>query len=1147
MSSFGRRLLLSSVCLLALVTAAPAAAQVVVSEVYGGGGNAGATLTHDYIELFNRGTTDVDLAGWSVQYGSATGNIGTGDTSITPLSGSIAAGQYVLIQEAQGAGGTVSLSPDITDLTPIAMSGTAGKVALVNTTAGLNCGATGATPDPCTPAELATIVDLVGYGTTATFFEGTGPTPAPSNSTSVTRAGGGCTDTNTNATDFTAGPTNPQNRMSLPAPCAATPADSAPTVSSTSPASGAAGVPVGSNITITFSEPVNDPANAFAISCATTGTHPFAVTGASTTFTLNPDADFGAGETCTVTVTGTQVTDQDTNDPPDTMAANYQFSFTTATPAIEIHQVQGATHVSPYVGQTVTLQPGVVTAVRANGFFLQDPTPDANIATSDAIFVFTSSTPRVLQGETLRPIVAGDKLTVTGTVTEFRGGGATSPNLTLTQITSPTIALTDADLPAVSVTVIGIGGRTPPTNVIDDDANGSVETGGSFDPTTDGIDFYESLEAMLVRIHDAVVVGPTNSFGELWVLPDNGANASLRTARGGIVVRPGDFNPERIQLDDVIADTPDANVNDRIPGPTTGVLNYDFGNFELLITSPAVAVPGGITREVTATPGPFELSVATFNVENLHPGNPASKFNDLAALIVNNLKSPDVIGLEEVQDNNGPTNDAVTDANVTLTMLADAIVAAGGPRYDFRQINPVDDQDGGQPGGNIRVAFLYRTDRGVEFVDRAGGGSTTATGVVAAPGGGAQLTASPGRVAPTNAAWESSRKPLVGEFLFRSERFFVSVNHFNSKGGDQPLFGRNQPPTLTTETQRRQQAQVLRDFFDQILAIDPNANIIALGDFNDFEFSRPLEILKGTTLHDLIETLPPNERYGYVFEGNSQTLDHILVSSNIFQNTPFVYDVVHVNAEFADQTSDHDPSVVRLLDQSRVGLTKTASADAVSIGGVVSYTLRVVNNGPKPATNVVLTDPLPAGAQFLSVTPSQGTCQVTTTITCSLGTLANRATATVTIEVRTTQQGALTNTAAVDAAQPDPNAADDQSTATTTVGPPPVVPPARTCRVNATPSSLVAGRRAVIRIAVDLLGPREPQGDVLVRLQGSGIQKTARTGDSGLAKVTVRASRAGTLRVTAPGRSECAADTIRVRKAPRSGTAGAGAGLTGRP
>src|SRR6185295_6904059 len=128
-----------------------------------------------------------------------------------------------------------------------------------------------------------------------------------------------------------------------------------------------------------------------------------------------------------------------------------------------------------------------------------------------------------------------------------------------------------------------------------------------------------------------------------------------------------------------------------------------------------------------------------------------------------------------------------------------------------------------------------------------------------------------------NSAFNNSRKPLAGEFTFKGDKVFVIANHFNSKGGDQPLFGQFQPPELVTEAQRIAQAEVVNDFVDTILALDPDANVIALGDFNDFEFSPPLDALKGGVLNDLIETLPQIERYTYVFDGNSQTLDHVLV------------------------------------------------------------------------------------------------------------------------------------------------------------------------------------------------------------------------------------------------------------------------------
>ena len=570
-----------------------------------------------------------------------------------------------------------------------------------------------------------------------------------------------------------------------------------------------------------------------------------------------------------------------------------------AVPA-RIYEIQGAGHFSAFHGGFVTGVPGVVTAVRPSSFTMQDAVGDGNDATSDAILVFGTGA-----------VSVGQAVSVSGRVAEFRAGGPTSTNVATTEIVSPTV--TPAGPGAViAQTVVGAGGRVPPTSVIDDDATGSVETSGTFDPGSDAIDFYESLEAMLLRVNDPVVVGPTNPFGELWVLPDNGAGAGVRTNRQGIVIGPADFNPERVQLeDDIVADaTPDANVGDRFTSAAVGVLDYNFGNYELLLTSALTRVDGGLQRETTRAAEPGELAVATFNVENLSPVDSPAKFARLADLIVDNLQAPDIVALEEIQDNDGPANTAVTDASATLQQLIAAIQATGGPTYQFRQINPVDDADGGQPGGNIRVGFLFRTDRGLEFVDRPGGTSTTATGVTGRNNQ-TRLTFSPGRIDPQNAAWTDSRKPLAGEFRFRGKTYFVIVNHFNSKGGDQPLFGRFQPPTRVTEVQRHQQARVVNDFADRILAADRNALVAVLGDINDFEFSETVEILEsGGVLTSLMDTLPNVERYSYVFEGNSQVLDQVLVTDKLAKDTTS-YDVVHVNAEFFDQASDHEPQVAR--------------------------------------------------------------------------------------------------------------------------------------------------------------------------------------------------------------------------------------------
>lgn len=221
---------------------------------------------------------------------------------------------------------------------------------------------------------------------------------------------------------------------------------------------------------------------------------------------------------------------------------------------------------------------------------------------------------------------------------------------------------------------------------------------------------------------------------------------------------------------------------------------------------------------------------------------------------------------------------------------------------------PQDGKDGGEPGGNIRNVFLFHPGR-VDFVDRPGGDATTAVKAVKTKKG-AALSVSPGRINPTSTAWDSSRKPLVGEFRFRGEPVFVIANHFASKGGDQPLHGRYQEPVRSSETQRVRQATEVNTFVTSLLKADRAARVVTLGDLNDFAFSPTMSALTGgKVLKPLITTLPVGEQYSYVYDGNSQTLDHILTSPAVRR---FDYDVVHINAEFADQASDHDPQIVRI-------------------------------------------------------------------------------------------------------------------------------------------------------------------------------------------------------------------------------------------
>ncbi len=454
----------------------------------------------------------------------------------------------------------------------------------------------------------------------------------------------------------------------------------------------------------------------------------------------------------------------------------------------------------------------------------------------------------------------------------------------------------------------------PPTTVIEDDANGSVNNTGEFDPAQDALDFYESLEGMLVQVRDPVVVGPTDRFGTFPIVGDRGTWGGVYASRGVLVVRPHDLNPERLLLDDVISkDEPKVSVGDYFTGTVTGILDYSYGAFKLLNIHPLPPVQPGALREETASLPPANaLSIATMNLENLAPRNADEKFAGLASDIVHHLLAPDILGVEEVQDNSGSRDDGVVDADQTFQKLVDAIAAAGGPTYAFREIPPQNNMDGGQPGGNIRVGFLFRPDR-VTFVDRPGGDATTPVQVVPGPHG-PELSISPGRVDPENPAWADSRKPLAGEFLFRGQTVFVIVNHFNSKGGDDPLFGRYQPPRRPSQVQRRRQGQVVQDFVAEILALDPLADVVVLGDFNDFWFSQAVRTMEEDgVLHNLITWLPEKERYTYLYQGNGQALDHILVSPHMLTRQPDI-DIIHANAEFVSlpqRATDHDPVLAR--------------------------------------------------------------------------------------------------------------------------------------------------------------------------------------------------------------------------------------------
>ena len=608
-----------------------------------------------------------------------------------------------------------------------------------------------------------------------------------------------------------------------------------------------------------------------------------------------------------------------------------------------IYDVQGPTSdlsslTSPREGELVATE-GVVTVVLGNGFFMQDPIGDGDGATSDGIFVFTGGTPTASPGDLVR---------VFGIVVEFRRDGA--PNdLTLTEISN-------AGRP---ITVIGTAPLPTPVTI---DAPDEL-----INP--DGIVYWEQLEGMYVVLNRPVVVGataivPASAPGltEFYVVarPDAMAGSGFQPD-GNLLLRglPGhevDYNPERLLVDDesrvgggssvriVEAGAEPFQVAVAV-GDTfielTGVIDYQFSQYRL---QPAIDPesllafrqdkPGVGIDPVRATKY-SEVSIASFNVENFFDAVDAPDKDDspiltaeeieikatkLTIAIADELRCPDIVVLVEIEEAlviNGDAEDHVPGTDVVALVPR---LAARGCHYTAVSREASDDR-------SIEVGFLYRTDRDIILKSYY---LTTE--------GDADTPAKPDteHVFDGRGQFPDSREPLVGEFEVQERPFIVIGNHWNSKGGDDPLYGMNQPPLRITEEQRKLQATYLREYLNAVVFVaDPKAAVVVAGDLNDFPFPEPgegedpLTILKGSgpmKLTNLLERMPERERYTFIFQGNAQVLDHILVSEALI-NAVEGLDIANFNANYgmlygqdrstAASSSDHNPPVV-WLKQSQI-------------------------------------------------------------------------------------------------------------------------------------------------------------------------------------------------------------------------------------
>jgi uncharacterized protein len=676
-------------------------ADVVISQVYGAGGNSGATYKNDFVELYNRGDNPVSLSGWSIQYASATGTGNFSGNPITNLSGTLQPGQYYLVWESGGVNGIALPTADATGT--IAMAAGAGKVALVTSTTGLACN--GSPGQPCSAAQLAQIKDLVGYGT-ANFFEGAGAAPVIGITTSDSRASAGCTDTDNNNADFSAGTISPRNTASLLHFCTA---DNAPFVAGTVPANGATEVPLNSGVTVTFSEAVNVTGSWFDLSCTSSGNHTATVSGGPNTFTLNPDTDFVQGENCTLTVYAANVTDQDSNDPPDNMVINFTAGFATIAPPLAIGTVNGpvsdadsgTAHVSPYVGQTVKVQ-GVIyeTTLQAitnstnsyKGFFIQNTseTADGDPNTSDGLFVFMSTSSTIDGPSGPYTPQVGDEVVLTGKVSEF---------FNMTELVAPLAVSTIVDSGLNIDTAVPALEANPPANL--DDANR----------------YWERLQGMRVQVpQDSIVLGGRNVFSpadaEIWLARADstvGLRSDHYQRRAFRDAHPLDDNYDANNWDgngyrmligslgiksaannkDTLIDP--ARTFETLSAPVAGGLNYTFSKYRIEISGQPVFNEGPDPSANHAPQVPnrvTEYSIVDYNIENLYDyrDNPYSgcdftgnsgcpkvapflsavtppydyvpanedvykaRIADIATEIINDLHSPDILMMQEVEN-----------------------------------------------------------------------------------------------------------------------------------------------------------------------------------------------------------------------------------------------------------------------------------------------------------------------------------------------------------------------------------------------------------------------------------------------------------------------------------------------------------------
>ncbi|MFM9916331.1 MAG: ExeM/NucH family extracellular endonuclease [Rhizobacter sp.] len=872
---------------------------VVISQVYGGNGNVYAS---DYVELFNAGTAPVSIAGWSVQYSSAAGTGLFSGNGVAALSGTLQPGQRYLVQLATTTG-TALPTPDAIGTTN--MSGTAGKVIIANVNTGLACN--GAST-PCNATQLAQIVDLVGFGGTANFFEGSAPASAPSATTALIRNLGGCTDTGNNGADFTVGTPAPRNSTAALTPCGGPPPTGAIVPSCPASVAIATGASVDTTLSATDTDSIVNSA-AF-VSGNVSGMSLTAFTaapaiGGSASVKLSVDGTVIAGTYPVVVGFGNN----------DAQSASCSVSVTVSAVGgyTPIYDIQGSGTTSTLLGVRTTR--GVVTKVNNNGYFLQDPVGDGNPLTSDGIFVFTSTAPTVSVGQQVQ---------ITGTVSEFNTGAATN---------AETLARTVTEFSNLTATtVLGTGSVTP--TVI------SFPVGSQGD--------LERYEGMLVQINVPLTASQNyfqGRYGQVTL------SANGRLIKPNNVYRPND--PLRASLQDLNARSSlmlDDGTSLQNPNPTpyigadntlragdtllsgiVGVIDYglatsDNTGLAMYRIHPTQAPVFARSNPRTSAPPAVggNVKVASFNVLNFFTtftdGTTATggtgqgcslggavsaancrgadnlgEFTRQRAKIVQAMAAiqADVFGLMEIQNN----------GNVAAQNLVDALNAVvGANTYAVVPTPPTTGTDA------IRVAMIYKP---------------------------ATLALSGASLSDGSAI--HNRPPFAQAFTAGGQKFSVVVNHFKSKGscpGDSSLDDDQGDGQGCWNARRKLQAQALVTFIGTVQASAADNDVMVIGDLNAYGAEDPIDVLTSAGLVNQISRFDA-AGYSYVFDGEAGYLDHALatssLSSQIAGTTHWHINadepsIIDYNAEFKQpacatcgpdyysatpfRASDHDPVVI---------------------------------------------------------------------------------------------------------------------------------------------------------------------------------------------------------------------------------------------